>query len=473
MKTLIQNGTVVAWNGSNHHIQENGVIVFENNEIIFVGEIFEGQVDSTIDASGRLIIPGFVNSHLHLTDTPFTKGHQEDVGNPSGPGKYQNYNALYKMLPSVRKATEPKDQYAGAENSLAELLLSGSTTIVELGYDFEIGGNGDIAITETIADLIGASGIRCYTGPRYRTRYYGADTKGGVFYKDYPNGARERFEACVTFCQDWNGRYDDRVRTILAPGQIDTCDADLLKATRHYADELNIPIQIHAGQSPIEFSRVRETEGKTSIEYMMDTGLLGSDFIIGHGQFMSDDGDIGSISTHEIDALRESKTAVCHMPWVKSRRGGVINSIQKYWDLGIRQCLGSDNYPLDMFHEMQNAAVVCKIVESSSVAARCEDMFNMATVGGADALGRSDLGRLAPGCKADMVFVRIDTPKASPLYDPLKFLVLAASGDDVERVIIDGTTIVEDGKVLSMDIPDVIRRVNEAGKRVRARLDSI
>lgn len=471
MRTLIKNGTVVAWNGDRHRVLEHGVVVFEDNEIVFVGEAYVGGVDATIDAAGRLVIPGLVNSHLHLTDTPFTKGHQEDVGSPSGPSAYQNYVALYKMLPSVRKASDPDAQYAAAECALAELALSGSTTIVELGYDFEIGGGGDIAITERVAEIAGRMGLRCYSGPRFRTRFYGADSKGGVFYEDYPNRARERIEACVEFCRSWNGRFDGRLRTMLAPGQIDTCDAQLLRDTRRYADELKIPIQIHAGQSPFEFSRVKETEKKTTVEYMMETSLLGPDFIIGHGQFMSDDGDVSSMAKHEIAALRDSETTVCHLPWVKARRGGVINSIQKYQDLGIRQCLGTDNYPLDMFHEMQTAAIVCKIVEKSAVAALSQDVFHMATVGGADALGRSDLGRLAPNCKADIVLVRIDTPKASPVYDPFKFLVLSAAGGDVDRVIVDGKTIVENGKMLTMDVPEIVRRVNEASKRVWAQLD--
>ncbi|MHB1217499.1 MAG: amidohydrolase family protein [Alphaproteobacteria bacterium] len=471
MKTLIKNGTVIAWNKDRHHVLAPGVVVFDDDEIVYVGEIYSGDVRTVIDASGRLVVPGFINTHLHLTDTPFTKGYQEDVGGPSGPSAYQNYVALYKMLPSVRQASDPDAQYAAAECSLAELALSGSTTIVELGYDFEIGGGGDIAVTERVAEIAGRSGLRCYSGPRFRTRFYGADSRGGVFYEDYPQRGQDRFEACVEFCARWNGRFDDRLRTMLAPGQIDTCDAQLLKQTRRYANELKVPIQIHAGQSPFEFARVKETERKTTVEYMLEVELLGPDFIIGHGQFMSDDGDIGHMKKHEITALRDSKTTICHLPWVKARRGGVINSIQKYQDLGIRQCLGTDNYPLDMFHEMQTAAVVCKIVEKSSVAALAQDIFHMATVGGADALGRPDLGRLAPGCKADIVLVRIDTPKASPVYDPFKFLVMAAGGDDVDRVIANGKTIVEDGKVLTIDVPDVVRRVNEASRRVWKRLN--
>ena len=124
-----------------------------------------------------------------------------------------------------------------------------------------------------------------------------------------------------------------------------------------------------------------------------------------------------------------------------------------------------------MFHEMQTAAIVCKIVEKSSVAATCEDVFHMATVGGADALGRPDLGRLAPGCRADIVFVRIDTPRAAPVYDPFKFLVLAAGSGDVDRVIVDGATVVERGEVLTFDVPEAVppgqrseqTRLGEAG----------
>jgi cytosine/adenosine deaminase-related metal-dependent hydrolase len=120
---------------------------------------------------------------------------------------------------------------------------------------------------------------------------------------------------------------------------------------------------------------------------------------------------------------------------------------------------------------MRMGAVICKIVECSAEAALSEDVFNMATVGGADALNRPDLGRLAAGCKADIVTVRIDTPKTAPVYDPFKFLVLTASGDDVDCVIVDGRTIVEADEVLTLDVTDAVRRLHEASERVWVRLD--
>ena len=120
---------------------------------------------------------------------------------------------------------------------------------------------------------------------------------------------------------------------------------------------------------------------------------------------------------------------------------------------------------------MRFGAVVCKIVEASAEAALSEDVFRMATVGGAEALNRLDLGRLAVGCKADIVAVRIVTPKASPVYDLFKFLILTASGEDVDRAIVDGWTIVDNGEFLTLDVPDAVRRLNEASERVSAWLD--
>ena len=471
MRIAIENGTIIAWDGLKHHVLPSGTVVYRNNAIEYVGPAYDGLVDETIDATGRLVMPGFVNSHLHVTDTLFTKGYLEETEAPAGSSVPTNYHSLYTVLPDVRHASDPDAQVAAAQCVFAELAKTGSTTVVELGYDFEIGGDGDIAITERVASVAGASGLRCYSGPRFRSHYYRADGRNGTVYMDYGTKADARFEKCVEFCATWNGRYDDRVRTMLAPGQIDTCTPEMLRETRRRADYYKLPIQIHAGQSANEFERIRATMNRTTVEYLMDTGLLGPDFIIGHGQIMSGDGDLASMAPHEIIALRDSGTTICHLPWCKARRGGVINSIEKYKNMGIRQCLGTDTYPFDLFNEMRFASVICKTVERSVSAGRSTDVFHMATVGGADALGRPDLGRLAPGCKADIVLVRIDTPKAAPVYDPFKFLVHAANGEDVDMVIVDGRTIVEGGNVKTIDVAAAVREVNAAAKRVWSRID--
>ncbi len=474
VQTFIEHGTVIAWRGGRHEVLQDALVVVAGQTIEYVGPE-DGRTREEgclrIDARGRLVIPGLVNTHLHATDTLFTKGYLEEASNLSGEARETNYGTLYKMLPAVRHAIDPEAQVLAAECAFAELVRTGSTTIVELGYDYEVGGDGDIAITARVAERAMHVGLRCYSAPRFRAMHYGHAPGGQVWYEAYRENGRTRFRDCVDFCTGWQGRFDDRLRTMLAPGQIDTCDPELLRETRRVADAHHLLIQVHAGQSPNEFARLRSEYGMTTIEYMQDTGLLGPDCMIGHGQIMTADGDLGSLGAHEVAALRDSQTTVVHLPWVKARRGGVINSIHKYREMGVRQSLGTDTFPLDMFNDMRMAATVCRIVEHAVDVASSHEVFTMATVGGADGLGRPDLGRLAAGCKADIVLVRTDTFKASPAYDPFKFLVLSATGDDVDRVIIDGRTVVQDGVVLNVDMPSAVARLNEAALRVRGRIE--
>lgn len=470
MKTYIENGTVVAWKNGRHEIIPNGVVVIEDDRILEVAASASqppGPADQRLDARGRIVAPGFVNTHLHTTDTLFTKGYLEESTNVSAQAKESNYGTLYKTLPAVRHACDPEAQILASECAFAELARTGSTTVVEMGYDYEVGGDGDIAITQRVAETAMRIGLRCWSAPRFRAMHYGHAPGGKVWYEPYPENGRRRFRDCVDFCTGWNGTYDGRLHTMLAPGQIDTCDPEMLHDTRRVADAHKLLIQVHAGQSPNEYARIQSEYGMSTIEYMQSTGMLGSDCLIGHGQIMTADGNMDSLDANEVAALRDSQTTVVHLPWVKARRGGVINSIHKYKRLGIRQSLGTDTFPFDMFNDMRMAATICRVVEHSVDVASSLDVFTMATVGGADGLGRPDLGRLAAGCKADIIFVRTDTFKAAPSYDPFMFLVLSATGDDVERVMVDGKTIVENGRVLAVDMATAVARLNEAAERVR------
>jgi cytosine/adenosine deaminase-related metal-dependent hydrolase len=203
---------------------------------------------------------------------------------------------------------------------------------------------------------------------------------------------------------------------------------------------------------------------------MAQTGLLGRDFLIGHGQWLTESGNAADLKPHEIELLRDSQSTIAHLAWCKARRGGSINSIEKYHDLGFRQCLGTDTFPYDMFNEMRIAATVCKLVEGSAGVGLAPFIYAMATVGGADALGRPDLGRLAAGAKADILLIRIDTPKAAPVYDPFRFMVYTGTGDDVDTVFIDGRMVVRGGQVLTIDVPAAVATLNEAARRVRPRI---
>ena len=147
MRTRIDNGTVIAWRDGRHVVLDTGVVVFSGTTIEFVGERYDDPSDRSIDAAGRLVIPGLVDAHLHVTDTPYTKGYLEEVG-ASRAGMAQNFAALYRILPAVRAATDPDSQVAAAACAFAELARTGSTTVVELGYPFKFlvhaAGGGDV-----------------------------------------------------------------------------------------------------------------------------------------------------------------------------------------------------------------------------------------------------------------------------------------------------------------------------------------
>ena len=122
MRTTIRNGTVLAWQGERHEVLKRGEVVFEGNEITFVGEAYEGAVDQVVDATGRLVIPGLINGHLHVTDTPFTKGYLEDTASSANTAQAQNFVSLYKISPEVRHAADGDAQLVAAECALRSWL---------------------------------------------------------------------------------------------------------------------------------------------------------------------------------------------------------------------------------------------------------------------------------------------------------------------------------------------------------------
>ncbi len=464
MKTLIRGGTVVACVEDGHTVIEKGVVVFEGNEITHVGETYAGNADLTIDARGKLVIPGLINMHMHVTDTAYTGELLVDHGH------HDWRDVLYKFLPAVRNVISAEDEFIAAECAFAELMLSGTTTAVELGFDYEMMEGGDIAHTEHIAGIAVDMGLRCYMGPRYRSLHWGLGDAGEPWYKPYPNRGLSRFEDCFRFCRDFDGRFDGRLRTMLAPGQVDTCDPEILERTREAANEIGVVIQLHAGQSSQEFREIGRRHKQTTVEYISSTGLLGSDLIIGHGMFLSEDGDVDHCTPSDLEALRESGTSIAHLPWIQVRQGRFMRSFAKYRRAGINMCLGTDTFPFDMINEMRWAAVLCKIAEQDPKAGSAREIFHAATIGGAQALKRDDLGRLKPGCRADIVIVDLNKPHALPLRDPFKFMAYSASGADVDTVIIDGRTVVDQGKLVFCDLPTALDKLREAITRVHDRV---
>lgn len=256
-----------------------------------------------------------------------------------------------------------------------------------------------------------------------------------------------------------------RLSGVVCPAQIDTCTPELIADAAAAARERRLPFQIHAAQSVVEFQEIMRRHGMTPIEWLGSLGGLGVNAIIGHGIFLDHHSWLHWPSREDLGRLAASGTTVAHCPTVFARRGITLQDFGAYRRAGVNLGLGTDTFPHNLLEEMRNAAYAARITAGNAHTLRTTDLFDAATIGGAKALGRDDIGRLAPGAKADLVLVDVTHPAMRPLYDPIRSLVYAAGERAVRQVFVDGREVVRDGKALAFDYADAARRLEEAQRR--------
>jgi len=437
MRTLIQGGDIVAYHDGGHRLLRGGVLVIDDDRVAFVGRRYDGPVDRRVDAVGKLVIPGLVNIHCHAT-TEAGGRLIADVGRRDFfQNGFLNYNAAPAGVPGLDQRA---DRVLGGRFALVEMLRNGCTTVVEMGA-------ADDALVATAGEI----GIRAYLTPGYKSATYRIGGGGQLVYEwDETDGLRG-LERARRFIERHHGAHGGRIRGMLFPLQVDTCSPDLLRATRKTADELSVGIEIHAGQNLLEFHEMLRRHGLTPVELLADTGLLGRDAILGHCIISTAHRLAALPQGRDLELLAASGTSVAHCPLVFARRGNALESFHSYRGAGVNVGLGTDTYPRDLISEMRWASLVCKIVEHDFTVATSADVFGAATLGGARALGRDDLGRLAPGAKADVVVLDLGKLRIGPYRDPIRALVQCGTGDDVEQVWVDGRVVVEGGRVVGVD----------------------
>jgi len=453
MATIIEGGTVVGFDGEKHRIVHEGVVVFEGDRIIHVGKSYRGEADERVNAKGKLVTPGFINTHSH-SQTPLSPHHLTvDIGLDP----YYQHAGIGMHIArrgASREPRDPDDWSKIARLSLVKRLLSGTTTFVEVG-----GGN------EELVRLTGETGIRGYVAPGYKSASWFFDEKGRFGYDWDEEKGWQGLDGATKFIEEHHGAHNGRVMGMLFPAQVDTCTPELFTATRERADELGVGVQTHVGQRLIEFQEMVRRHLKTPIQFLHGTGLLGPDFIAGHCIFASGHSRTSWPGHGDQRLLAEAGSSIAYCPVVFTRNAVAMESFGRNIRLGVNMTIGTDNYPQDIVNEMRWASMLSKVVDFDRTSASSAEVFDAVTLNASKALGRSDIGRLCPGAKADIVVMDIQTTRIAPVYDPIKSLVNAATSDNVEKVYCDGKLLVDGEKALRVDEEKLLTEVQEIADR--------
>ncbi len=473
MRTEIKAGWIVGHENGKHTLLRNGSIVYEGNRIIYVGGRFHGNVGKTIDASDKLVAPGFIDTHVHsghrashrlITDT----GRPMYYGQPFLEISVPKEGAVVSGDPRYLKHGAAGVQAAfqlNAQFTVAELLRNGVTTFVEFGSQARVQN----ALLEEVTRL----GARAYLAPGYDCGRWVGDDQGRLKRVRNDDLGIEGLEVALNWIAEYAGVADGRVRGILVPREVETASIEVLKRTRQAADDLGLPIATHAAYSVIEFYEVVREHMMTPIELLDELGLLRPTLNIGHGNFIADNPNLNYSVARDLSLMGNAGASISHCPINIVRRARVLDNWQKYAQAGVNISIGSDTYPRDMIMNMRTASYLGKIASHTYLASTAGEVFSAATLGGAKSLGRDDLGRLQEGALADIIIIDLsgrDSLRYGPVRDPIKSVVECGVGDDVDTVIVDGVTVVENGRIPGVDFAALREAAQNAGEQVWATL---
>jgi len=455
MKTLLKGGYVVGFNGKEHEIIKDGVVVFERDRVEFVGKEYSQPVDKTIDAKGCLVSPGFIDTHFHsginASDYLLSDANKLDYF-------ASNYLAHGAPTREGAKHAHLKDVDVGQRFSLIHVLKSGVTTTLD------IGGTG--MNPEPYVTMVDEVGIRCYAGPSYKNVSFFQDGDGRLEYDWNDGRGSEGLKHAVEFAKKFNGACNGRMNTMLFPGHVDSCTPALLKDTRKAAKEIGVRVQIHATINLFEFHTVMQRERCTPIELLQKIGFLDPEVSLSHCIFISGHSWLSYPYGDDLKIIADSGASVAYSPLKYLKLGIVMESFDKYLKAGINMGIGTDTFPKDIISDMRYASIASKVAEKSFVAGHPRDVFNAATLGGAKLVGRDDIGRLQKGAKADITIINLKDIAFGAVRDPIKSLVETAVSRDVRTVIVDGETLVDNGKYLRLNEDELLEKVQAKGEQV-------
>lgn len=437
-RTALKGRWIVAHGPAGHELLRDGEIVIEGDRILYVGPGFEGELAHRIDMGEMLISPGFIDLDA-LSDLDTTL-----LGVENGPAW-----AKGRVWPRSYVERGPYEMYSPEELafqkrfSFAQLLLNGITTALPIASLFYREWGETVGEFEAAAAAAGELGLRVYLGPAYRSGGMVCEAPG-VLKPDFDEerGLRGLRDA-ADFIRRNAGTQGGLVQGLLAPDRVETSTRELLARTMALADDLDVPVRLHMAQGRMERETIAALHGTTAPQWMGAHGLL-SDRLIAPHAVEAESEDLRLYADHGV--------TIAHCPMVFARSGTILRSFRRCREMGIRIGMGTDTAPPDMVLNMAVATMTGRIAEGADDGLTSAEVFDAATTGGADALRRPDLGRLQAGAKADIAIFDLSDPYHAPAIDPVKTLILGASGRVTRAVFVDGRLSMREGEVAGMDM---------------------
>ncbi len=432
---LIKGGTIVTMDEKNSIVR--GDVLIRDGRIAEIGQV-HGVATTIIDAAGCAVLPGFVQTHIHLCQTLF-RGAADDLA---------LIDWLKQRVWPMEAAHTAESIRASARLGIAELIKGGTTCALTMET---------VRHTEEVLRAVDETGFRATVGKCMMDK--GEEVPAGLLEK-----TDESIRESVALIEQWHGSSGGRVRCCFAPRFAISCTPELLSEVAKLARQHRVMIHTHASENKKECELVEAETGRRNVAYLDSLGISGAHVLLAH---------CVHLDTEEMEALARTKTNVAHCPSSNLKLGSGLARIAEMLARRIPVSLGADgaacNNRLDMFTEMRTAALLQKLAHGPEVlpAGRA---LRIATIGGARALGlEKEIGSLEAGKRADVIVVGLDQLHSSPQRDIVSALVYSAVASDVSATIIDGQVLMRERKLLMMNEASMIEDANREAKSLTER----
>jgi cytosine/adenosine deaminase-related metal-dependent hydrolase len=439
---LFTNATIITMN-PRRDIITGGAIAIKDNRIAAVGKtdalLRQYSGDQVIDVKGKLIIPGLIDTHVHLAQA-LIRGCADDMA---------LIQWLCERVWVLQGNFTHDDGYVSARLCIAEMLKSGTTTFLESMLAHRYGFDG-------IARAVDESGIRaCLAGIVMDIGTYA--TQSSSMHPGMVESRETSLFGVLDMHSKWHGAANDRVHVWFGPRTPGGVSSELYREMSDYAHQRDMGITMHLAEVEADKIFLNEKYGLSPVYYAESVGLLGPKTVLVHMVWLA---------RADIDKLAETRTSVSHNPSSNSKLASGVCKVPQMLASGVNVALGCDGGPsnndYDLVREMKLAAIIHKAVTNNPLIVPAETVLEMATINGARALGlEQEIGSLEAGKKADLVVIDLNRLHTTPSPNPISSLVYAATGAEVDTVVVDGRIVVEHGQLLTMDENEVMEQAHQ------------